>query len=320
MIKRVGLNSILLFFITALMGFSCQNSGFQLSDKALNNQLSEPPPTLNEPADPLPEEPANPSDPSDPADPTDPVTPPAPVDSKPTGGQGGGLGYRSGQCSNGREYIIYAPTGYNPQKPAPLLLAMHGLGDNFNNFANVVNQEGWKTLADKKGFLLMIPAHTNQIRKSFMHYDSNMSFNASATVAEGKSLLDCVYYGVGSYYNIETQQIYWMGFSEGATFSNYMANFLSGQIRAVAAYAGSAPRNSDIVTRRIPIYYIAGTSDYNFGPIQAQSQQWSSHPIKRDFVNAGHDLLRLDDLVSPEVVWDWLSQTPSPDPVKSEFR
>lgn len=305
----------LCIIIVQSIAFGCQQPGFQILEESQSNQR------LLGQDDPQPNYPATQPSPL-PGNSTDSVPPiPAPrLDSKPTSGRGGVTGLQTGRCNNQRAYQVYVPASYNESQPTPIVVAMHGAGDTHTNFASVVLGTGWQALSEQQGFIVLIPSHTNQNRRSFLHFNSNMSLNTGATQAEGLSLLDCIYYGVGSRYNIETHQIYWMGFSEGASFTAYLASYLSKQLRGVAIFGGSAPRVSSVITRRLPIYFLSGTGDFNYSGIVTQSETWVSHPHQRQFVNAGHSFVQLNNLVRPSVVWQWLRANQSPEPVESQFR
>ncbi len=235
----------------------------------------------------------------------------------PTGGRGGQTGWSNGQCSD-RNYQIYVPASYSSTRAAPLIAAMHGAGDSFQNFAQGLAQAGWMTLAEREGFLLLIPDHTNGTRRSFLHFNQDFSLNIQATLSEGRSLLDCIYYGVGSRYNIETTQIYWMGFSEGASFTNFMANDLSLRLRAVAVYAGASGKFNRSIPRKIPLFYVSGTGDFNYQGIVQASAEWTDHPHRREFVSATHSFAQLNSRVSPESLWTWLNNVPA-EPVVSGY-
>lgn len=237
--------------------------------------------------------------------------------SRPSQGSGGALGNTTGTCGS-RNYALHVPASYNPREPIPIVVAMHGLGDSFQNFNAVAAGAGWHQAADQKKFIYMTPASTNPNRASFLYFNSDNSANWTSIRSEMTSLLDCIYHGVGAKYNIETLKIYWIGFSEGASFTNVAANYLSKEIKAVAIYGGSAPRMAAEVKRLIPIYYLAGTADFNYSAIVQQSGGWSSHPHIFNWVGASHSFSTLNMLASPSIVYDWLSNIAA-EPVQSGY-
>ncbi len=247
-----------------------------------------------------------------------PVTPPSnqPVTSIPTRGTGGSKGNSTGTCTVGgvnRAYALHVPNSYDPLKPSSIVVAMHGLGDNYQNFNNTAQVVGWHTLSEQRGFIFMVPAPVNSSRQSFLSFSANGAADIAAIQTQMNSLMDCVVNDVGRQFNIETLKIDWLGFSEGASFVGVAASYLSHRIRGVALYAGSAPRFASNVRRPIPLFYVVGSADYSYNAIVQQSETWISHPLNRRWVVEGHSFSGLNTLVRPAEVYDWLaSQAPLP--------
>ena len=237
--------------------------------------------------------------------------------SRPTNGAGGATGNSTGTCGS-RNYALHVPANYNASQAIPIVVAMYGLGDDYQNFNSVAASLGWHSTADQQKFIFMVPASTNPDRQSFLHFNPDMSPDWAGIRNEMTTLLDCVYHGVGSKYNIETMKIYWIGFSEGASFTNVAASYLSKEIRAVGIYGGSAPRLTAEIHRLIPLYYLAGTSDFNYNAITQQSADWSAHPHVYNWVSATHSFSQLNSLVPPTTVWTWMS-TVAAEPVQSGY-
>lgn len=252
-----------------------------------------------------------------PTPPTPPPTEPGAGDSKPTNGTGGTKGNVAATCT-GRDVALHVPPNYQDSRPTAIVVAMHGLGDNIQNFNSVAAYVGWHKLADEKNFIFMVPSSRNPDRKSFLYFNTDGTANTRAIRDEGESLLNCIYREVGRKYNIETKEIHWIGFSEGASFTAFMANYLSNELKAVGIYGGSAPRIASAVQRQLPVYFLTGKQDFNYDAIVSQSAQWTSHPNTRNFVQASHSFIELNTLVSPRTVYDFMSQTAS-SPVQSSF-
>lgn len=243
--------------------------------------------------------------------------------SVPTGGKGGGVGNKALKCSDGRDYQLWVPTSYSDSKPAPLVVAMHGLGDTHTNFIAVMKYVGWTGLSDSEGFILMVPDHLNKTRKSFLHVKGTSSLDAPGTQKEAKDLLTCIYSDLGKIYNLETTEIYWLGFSEGATFSVYAAWLLHNELRAVAPYAGGMSGLPLPAKRKIPAYFITGTQDYSYSAIVKAYNAWvaGGHPGKNAWVsNVGHSFSGLHSAgPKPKDVYSWM-RTVKTDPVVSGYK
>lgn len=300
-----------LLFMSVLMA-GCSQGAFTTKMptemSAGNSTASQPTPT------PASSE-TNPGSTPTPPSPT-PSEPPSKV-SKSTNGSGGTRGDVTETCPS-RSVALHIPSGYQESRPTAIVVAMHGLGDNYQNFNAIANYVGWHKLADEKNFIFMVPSSRNSDRKSFLYFNADGTANTTAIRDEGESLLNCIYRDVGRKYNIETTEIYWIGFSEGASFTAFMANYLSNQLKAVAIYGGSAPRNPSLIQRQLPIYFLTGTQDYSYNAIVTQSAQWTSHPHQRNFVQASHSFRELNAAVSPRIIFDFMSQTAAP-PVQSTF-
>jgi poly(3-hydroxybutyrate) depolymerase len=170
----------------------------------------------------------------------------------------------------------------------------------------------WQTAADNHGFLLMVPDHMNPNRSSFLHITGSSTLDVPATEAEMRDLLDCIYYGVGASYNVETTKIFWIGFSEGASFSDFAAFTLNRELRAVAPYAGGIGGKSLPVTRKIPVWAVCGTSDPIMWPaVSGSHQEWidGGHPESHDWVaGVGHSFLSLcSQGPGPGSVYRWMA-------------
>ncbi|MHC5039450.1 MAG: PKD domain-containing protein [Planctomycetota bacterium] len=228
---------------------------------------------------------------------------------KPTNGSGGSPGNQTGTY-NGRTYKLWVPSTYSDSNPSPIVVCMHGLGDTYTNFYNVACSIGWRTSADNRNYILMVPDHKNASRPSFLHF-SGTSFDMNATVAEMNDLLNCIYYGVGANYNIETTEIYWTGFSEGGTFTALAAYVLSRELHACAPYAGCVSGKQFPLPRQIPVYSVCGTQDSAYSQIVAAFQEWvnAGHPTNSRWISGvGHSFIGLcTSGPSPDAVYQWMS-------------
>jgi poly(3-hydroxybutyrate) depolymerase len=259
----------------------------------------------------------DPKDPKDPNDPTDP-TDPNPFH---TEGQGGSAGSSQGQCDSGRRYRLQAPSDYEPQTAYPIVVSFHGLGDTLNNFHQTMMRTDWYNLGNQRKFLVMVPESMNTDRQSFLHFTPNGNFDRAATQDEMTDVLNCVYYDVGGEFNIDTEEIYWIGFSEGASFSSISAIVFSKELKAVVPYAGIATPNGSM-TRDIPSFFITGTNDGSYQTIKDIAQDWINlgHAINETYPGGvGHSFLDLNNRVPAGEVWDWIT-TAKANPVQSSFK
>ena len=138
----------------------------------------------------------------------------------------------SGQINNQgwqRQYKLYTPSSYNPERPMPLVLVFHGHEGTGASIADVTR---FNKLAEQKGFIVVYPDgidHNWNLRGSSAGKVDDVSF-VTALIDHLKQSR-----------NIDSHRIYATGFSKGAIFAQDLACELPDQIAAVASVAGSLP-------------------------------------------------------------------------------
>jgi polyhydroxybutyrate depolymerase len=154
-----------------------------------------------------------------------------------------------------RDYIVHVPPGYDPSKPTPLVLSLHG-GKNNPALQMVVSQ--WNRVADRHGFIVAYPAGQQGALKVWaMQGDRNPS--RMPDVVFISELLD----KLQATYNIDPARIYANGLSNGAGMTFVLSCTLSHRIAAVgmvsAAYFQPFAWCRD--TTPVPMIAIHGAAD-----------------------------------------------------------
>ncbi|MFT6013429.1 MAG: polyhydroxybutyrate depolymerase [Chitinophagales bacterium] len=169
-----------------------------------------------------------------------------------------------------REYTVHVPAAYNAASSVPLLISLHGLGDNMANFSGA----GFHALSESENFIVVTPQALNF---SFLGFAIGASWN-SGVGAEVSVLSEAIYPNeyiddvgfisalidsLSSQYNIDPDRIYATGFSMGGFMSNRLAVELNDRIAAIASVSGTL---GDNVSRNnnpcpIPAMHIHGTAD-----------------------------------------------------------
>jgi polyhydroxybutyrate depolymerase len=171
-----------------------------------------------------------------------------------------------------RRYIQYVPSVYNADNAVPLIIAMHGLGDNIANFSGV----GFQQVADTANFIVVYPQGLkafNPILASVFGPDSITARNCDAgafglTLAPPVSdveFINALIDTVSAHYNIDPDRIYATGFSMGGFMTNRLACELP-RIKAIASVAGTI---GGLLTcepgRSVPACHFHGTADTQVG-------------------------------------------------------
>ena len=159
-----------------------------------------------------------------------------------------------------RQYRVYTPGMYNPSNPASLVIALHGLGDNMNNFSGI----GFHYIADTANIIVMIPQAVSDpfagtawnSGAGYMGYYPNQSVNDIGFL---NALIDTA----KANFSIDRTRVYLCGFSMGGFMTERMALQSNGQIAAFVSMSGTI--GSAITSynpgRKIPIAHFHGTTD-----------------------------------------------------------
>jgi polyhydroxybutyrate depolymerase len=137
-----------------------------------------------------------------------------------------------GQANTARQYKVHVPPSYDPKKPMPLVLCMHGLGQDPVMFC-VIGADMPKK-SDSAGFLLLMP---------FGYQNSwNAGTCCGGAVTEkidDVGFIRALIKEVSSHLNIDLTRVYATGLSNGGYMSYRLACEASDVFVAVAPGAGA---------------------------------------------------------------------------------
>lgn len=176
-----------------------------------------------------------------------------------------------------RAYYLFVPDKLNKDRPAPLLMLLHGSG---RNGASLVDK--WKDLAKKEGIILVGPDAINP--------------QGWATPVDGPDFLHDLITELQSKYPIDARRMYLFGHSAGASFALYMSLYESEYFAATAIHAGALRSDDDVIVKRaerkVPIYIAVGTVDRFFplADVRATRDLLNSNGFNAQLVEMpGHD-------------------------------
>lgn len=157
-----------------------------------------------------------------------------------------------------RQYLEYVPSIYDGSAAVPLLICLHGLGDNMNNFKTIQMD----AIADTANFIVLTP----QAQSSFLGTAWNSGAGASGMQlnenVDDAGFIIALIDSTAAIYNIDPRRVYLTGFSMGAFMCHRMACEYGDRITAIASVSGtigSAIQCSPI--RPVPVVHFHGTAD-----------------------------------------------------------
>ncbi len=163
-----------------------------------------------------------------------------------------------------REYIEYVPSIYDAGEAVPLVICLHGLGDNMDNFYGLI---GMNYVADTANFITLTP----EALEGFVYGNSVGNAWNSGASAYGQIINEDVddigflmqlINDTKSLYNIDETRVFICGFSMGGFMSNKMACEMSGTFTAIASVSGTIGSGVSCNPEfPIPVCHFHGTND-----------------------------------------------------------
>jgi polyhydroxybutyrate depolymerase len=153
-----------------------------------------------------------------------------------------------------REYLLYVPRTYDPKKPTPLVISMHGA---MLWPAAQMAITRWNRVADQHGLIVVYPAGSFGRLARAWPVDSERGRRAEVRYIS--DLID----ELERSYNIDRRRIYANGLSNGGAMAFVLSCTLSGRIAAVGtvAAAETVPWTWCPETRPVPLIAFHGTAD-----------------------------------------------------------
>ncbi len=159
-----------------------------------------------------------------------------------------------------RYYLVHVPSGYDKNKPTPLVFIIHGGG---GNPEWIEAHADFTPLSDRDDVLLVYPAGTSSRFKDFM-----LTWNTGLTdtYADKQNFDDVgfllkVLQDVSSRYNVDRKRVFATGMSQGAFMSYRLACEASNKFAAVAPVAGSFSLDNYHPTAPVSILAFNGMKD-----------------------------------------------------------
>jgi polyhydroxybutyrate depolymerase len=150
-----------------------------------------------------------------------------------------------------REYLLYVPPSYDPAKPTPLIISLHGAGL-WGAAQREISQ--WNRVADRAGFLVVYPSGAGPGLRVW--HDGS---GATSDVRFIAALIDTL----EAQYTIDSARIYANGLSNGGGMSFVLSCTLSNRIAAVGLVGAAltVPWQWCADHHPVPAIWFHGTAD-----------------------------------------------------------
>lgn len=165
-----------------------------------------------------------------------------------------------------RRYMVHVPSSYKGDKPVPVVIMLHGGG---GTGIAAAYETGWKTAADKSGFLAVFPDASPPDPTRRARFASNPQlwndgsdrFYHKQTPVDDVAFLRAVIDDLESRFAVDKRRIYMTGFSNGAAMTFRAAEALSPRLAAIAPAASTCWNPTPTLKRPVPMCYITGKND-----------------------------------------------------------
>ncbi|HZZ77323.1 MAG TPA: PHB depolymerase family esterase [Gemmataceae bacterium] len=156
-----------------------------------------------------------------------------------------------------RTYLVHVPKGYDPRKPTPVVLALHGAA---MDGSMMVWFSGLNKKSDEAGFIVAYPSGTGVGPFRTWNaggFTGKMAEGRADDVAFIRKLLD----DLGTVVKVDEKRVYACGMSNGGMMCYRLAAELSDRIAAIAPVAGTIAIDESKPKRPVPVIHFHGTKD-----------------------------------------------------------
>jgi polyhydroxybutyrate depolymerase len=130
-----------------------------------------------------------------------------------------------------RTYLLHVPASYDPARPTPLVISLHGFAEWPAHQAQISR---WNDLAEEQGFLVVYPAGT----RFPLRWRAGGRINPADPAPDIAFISDLID-ALSAEYNLDPARVYANGLSNGGGMAFVLACELSERIAAVGMVAGA---------------------------------------------------------------------------------
>ena len=159
-----------------------------------------------------------------------------------------------------RTYRLHLPTGHKADAPAPLVIAIHGLGMEGEGMEVFT---GLSQTADEHGFVVIYPDGLNRMWRFWERPELGERVKSEPGYVDDVGCIAAIIDMLVEEGYVDARRVYATGLSNGGYMSNRLACLMPDKIAAIAPVAGTmvAALAETKPDRPVPVLYIHGTND-----------------------------------------------------------
>lgn len=158
-----------------------------------------------------------------------------------------------------RKYILHLPAGHPTSKPLPLVIVLHGGGQNAFLGRYIT---GMNRVADTEGFAVLYPNGSGRYRRVLLTWNGGdcCGYSTGRKIDDSGYIADVVDHAVATG-KFDPSRIYVAGFSNGAMLAYKFACEHSDKVAAIASVGGSMTGREQKPKSPVSVLIIHGTKD-----------------------------------------------------------
>lgn len=158
-----------------------------------------------------------------------------------------------------RKYILHLPTGHPTSKPLPLVIVLHGGGQNAALGRYIT---GMNRVADREGFAVLYPNGRGRYRRVLLTWNGGdcCGYSTGRKIDDSGYIADVIDHAVSTG-KFDPARIYIAGFSNGAMLAYKFACEHSDKVAAIASVGGSMTGREPTPKSPVSVLIIHGTKD-----------------------------------------------------------
>lgn len=158
-----------------------------------------------------------------------------------------------------REYTLHVPPDYQSMGSVPLVVMLHGHGENGSQFADMTKMS---EKADKEGFIVAYPDATKWLgAKSMTAWDTNNGLVPPGIKTDDVGFVKSIIDTTKQQLPIDDRRVYLAGYSNGGMLTYLAGSQLSSDVAAIAVVSGAMSGKEPPPQSAVSVLQIHGNED-----------------------------------------------------------